>query len=335
MKLIKSILYSLLGILTIYLIANFFFDRKFEVETSVEIDSSPFIVYNQISDFSNWKNWDPWLTTDTTIETTLSPKPYEVGAFRQWKSENSGEGTIELTDNIFLKSLEYKITIKDNSPFHASFNILPIDSGVKVNWKNYGELPFLARIFGPVMTKMMKADHEKGLELLKNYCESIPSSSGEVSIKDWDSQNVISITKTCSTEGISSTLSESYNAIFVFLAQNGIMPTSSPFSQYIEFPNTAGGENKVIIKSGTFIEVPVSTNLPTNMEYTQKPASLSAQAIHKGDYRTIFKTHEKIRAFCEENGYNFKPQPYEIYLTDPQLTTNSSSWETLVLYELE
>ena len=90
MKFIKSILYALLGILTIYLIANFFFDRKFEEETSVEIDSSPFIVYNQISDFSNWENWDPWLSTDTTIETTLSPKTYEVGAFRQWKSENSG-----------------------------------------------------------------------------------------------------------------------------------------------------------------------------------------------------------------------------------------------------
>ncbi len=335
MKFIKSILYALLGILTIYLIANFFFDREFEVETSIEIDSSPFIVYNQISDFSNWENWDPWLSTDTTIKTSLSPKPYEVGAVRQWKSENSGEGAIELTNTIFLKSLEYKITIKDNSPFQASFELAPNNSGIEVSWKNYGELPFLARIFGPVMTKMMKSDHEKGLQLLKNYCESIPSESGEVSIKDWGSQNVISITTSCSTEGISSSLSESYNTIFVFLAENGIMPTSSPFAQYEEFPNTPGEENKVVLKSGTFIEVPVSSPLPAKMEYSEKPATLSAQAIHKGDYRTIFKTHEKIRAFCDKNGYQLKPQPYEIYLTDPQLTTNTASWETLVVYELE
>jgi len=335
MKFVKIILYALLGILSLYLVANFFFDRKFEVQTSIEIESSPFIVYNQINDFSNWENWDPWLSTDTSIKMTHSELTDMIGASRKWESDNSGSGVIELTDVEFLKSLEYKITIDGNPSFFAKFQLKPNDKSVKVSWENFGELPFLARIFGPVISKMMKADHEKGLQLLKNYCESIPSLTGDVSVKNWGGQNEISITKTCSTSRISTTLSESYNTIFIFLAENGIMPSSSPFAQYIEFPNTPGEKDKVILKSGTFIEIPISTELPAGLDYTQKAASLTAQAIHRGDYRTIFKTHEKIRAFCEENNYTFRPQPYEIYLTDPELTTDPSSWETLVVYELE
>lgn len=335
MKFIKILLYSLLGILSIYLFSNFFFDKEFEVKTSLEIDTSPFIVYNQINDFKNWQNWDPWLSTDTTIKTTISSVSNEVGASRKWQSENSGSGSIELTDNVFLKSLEYKITIDNNTPFYAGFELLPNKNNVIVTWKNFGELPFLARIFGPVISKMMKADHEKGLQLLKEYCELIPSESGEVNVQNWDSKFIVSITKTCSANNISSTLSESYNTIFVFLAENGIMPTDSPFAQYIEFPNTPGGNNRVVLKSGTFIEIPLSTELPNGIEYSEKSPSLSAQAMHKGDYRTLYKTHEKIRTFCNDNGYEFKAKPYEIYLTDPALTTNPSSWETLVVYEIE
>ena len=113
------------------------------------------------------------------------------------------------------------------------------------------------------------------------------------------------------------------------------MPTSAPFAQYVEFPTTPGAKDEVIIKSGVFIDIPITTDLPTDLVYTQKAASLSAQAIHKGDYRTLFNTHQNIKAFCKENGYTLKAQPYEIYLTDPELSPSASNWETLVVYELE
>ena len=72
MKFLKIILYTLLGIMFIYLISNLFFSEKFKVFTSIEIDSSPYIVYDQINNFENWENWDPWIETDTTIKMSIS-----------------------------------------------------------------------------------------------------------------------------------------------------------------------------------------------------------------------------------------------------------------------
>ena len=89
MKYLKVILYAILGIMSIYLVSNFFFSEKFKVSTSIEIDSSPFIVYDQINNFENLENWDPWLDTDTTIRMTLSDTPYGIDASRTWQSENS------------------------------------------------------------------------------------------------------------------------------------------------------------------------------------------------------------------------------------------------------
>ena len=49
----------------------------------------------------------------------------------------------------------------------ATFYLESIDNKVRVSWENSGKLPFLVRIFGPVISKMMKGDHEKGLNNLK------------------------------------------------------------------------------------------------------------------------------------------------------------------------
>lgn len=334
MKLLKIIIYSLFGILSIYLISNFFFSEKFKVSTSVEINSSPFIVYEQINNFNNWPNWDPWLNTDNSIKMTYSDESSGVGANRSWESENSGNGKMEITHTEFIKQLDFDIIIDGNKPFYARFYLESTESGVKVSWENRGKLPFLARIFGPLMCKMMKTDHEKGLAKLKDYCESIPSVSGDVLIKEWGPQKTISILDRCSSSNISSTLAKNYNKIFMFLAENGIMPTQSPFAQYHSFPKNPGDNDQVTLSAGTFIEIaPDSVNKPLQYKETQK--TLIAQAMHKGGYQTIFNTHNKIQEYCLANNYTIIGTAYEIYLSDPQLTTNIADWETLVIYEIE
>ena len=334
MKFLKIIIYSLLGILSVYLVSNFFFDEKFKVSTSIEIESSPFIVYEQINNFDNWVHWDPWLNTDTTIVMSYSEQSSGVGASRSWDSEHSGNGKMEITHTEFIKQLDFGITIDDYKPFYASFYLESLEKGVKVSWENSGKLPFLARIFGPIMCKMMKGDHIKGLAQLKEYCESIPSNSGEVNVKEWKSQKIIAVNNRCTSSEISSTLAKSYNDIFMFLAENGIMPTQSPFAQYHSFPQKPGDNDEVILTAGTFIEVSVdSVSEPLILIETK--SSLTAQAIHKGDYQTVYNTHYKIQDFCKANNYTTKGTPYEIYLSDPQLTPNVADWETLVVYEIE
>ena len=335
MKFLKIILYTLLGIMFIYLISNLFFSEKFKVFTSIEINSSPYIVYDQINNFENWENWDPWIETDTSIKMSISDISYSVGAYRIWNSENSGNGKMEITDNDYIKQIDFKITIENNSPFMATFYLESIKNKVKVVWENSGELPFLARIFGPVISKMMKGDHEKGLKNLKNYCESIPSKSSEVKIQEWDTQNMITIIDTCSSSNISQSLSEIYSKTFDYITTNDIKALEQPFVQYLSFPQKPGDNDRVILRAGAFLESMVKDSLTNGMSFYQTLPKLTAQATHFGDYRTIFDTHEKIKDFCQENNYSTASSPYEIYVTNPSQTPNPDEWQTRVIYEIE
>ena len=334
MKFLKTIIYILLGIIFVYLISNLFFSEKFKVSTSMDINSSPFIVYDQINNFENWQNWDPWIDTDTTIKMTISDVSYGVGAYRIWDSKNSGNGKMEITDNDFIKQIDFEITIDDSQPFIASFYLESVDSIVRVSWGNSGELPFLARIFGPVISKMMKGDHIKGLNNLKNYCESIPSISGEVKIQEWDSQKIIATTSSCSSSAISQTLSDIYKKMFEYFSDNNITAIESPFAQYLSFPQSPGDNDWVNLKAGVFVNTMVDS-LINGMESYETSTKLSAQAIHAGDYRTVFDTHQKIKLYCQENNYNIIGNPFEIYINDPSVIPNPAEWETLVIYEIE
>ena len=61
----------------------------------------------------------------------------------------------------------------------ATFYLESYNNKVKLTWENKGSLPSL-QSFGPVISKMMKSDHIEGLNLLKDYCESIPSQTSNI-----------------------------------------------------------------------------------------------------------------------------------------------------------
>jgi effector-binding domain-containing protein len=334
MKILKITIYALLGILSIYLVSNLFFEKEFKVSTSIDIDSSPYIVYDQINNFENWENWDPWIETDTTIKMIISDLTYGVGAYRIWNSENSGNGKMEITGNDYIKQIDFEITIDDTSPFNASFYLESIDNGVKVSWENSGELPFLARIFGPVISKMMKGDHQKGLDNLKRYCESIPSKSGEINIQKWNSKKIIAIRDSCSSSNISQSLAKIYKQTFDHLTENDLAVKGSPFAQHLSFPQKPGDNDWVILRAGVFVENFGDTAI-NKIDFYETSPTLSAQATHYGDYRTTFDTHQKIRSYCKENNYSIVGSPYEIYTSDPSKTSNSDEWETRIIYEIE
>ena len=86
MKSLKIITYALFGIITSFLLSNFFFNEKFKIITSVNINSSPFIIYDQINNFKNWENWDPWLIKDT-IKINISIKLLELELIEHEKWE--------------------------------------------------------------------------------------------------------------------------------------------------------------------------------------------------------------------------------------------------------
>jgi len=59
------------------------------------------------------------------------------------------------------------------------------------------------------------------------------------------------------------------------------------------------------------------------------PAGMFLQVEHIGDYALLGDTYTKIYTWATENGVNFTPPTYEMYLTNPQ-TTPVDEWLTYI-----
>lgn len=333
MRFLKFIFFSLLGFIGLYLAACAFMPDRFEVERSIEINANPYLIFEQVNDFSNWDKWEPWSRNDSTVVNVNGDITAGVGAYREWTSEKSGNGNMSITNSVPLQQIDFELNISDFSTFLGHFTFEAGESGVKVTWMDEGDLPFIMRGMGPVFDAMMGSDFEAGLANLKEYCENIPNRTGDISLVAWEAQPYIYILDSCSAANISATLGSLFGEIYQSLARKGVMPISQPFARYISFPNQAGDEDKVVIKAGAFMEAAIETDGRIQLAYSNTGNTL--QASHFGPYESVSITHDAMHAYCNENNLKTNGSAYEMYITDPGLEPNPANWETKVIYELK
>ncbi|MBJ11034.1 MAG: hypothetical protein CMP66_06220 [Flavobacteriales bacterium] len=332
MKIFKFFFFAISGFIALYILACVFMPSNFEVSREIEINTNPLIVFNQINDFHNWNNWDPWAEIDSTIINKFDKITEGEGAYREWTAEKLGNGNMKITNSVLLKQIDFEISLSDWSTFYGKFIFQPTKAGVKVNWTDKGNLPFLARGCGPIFDAMIGADFEKGLKNLKDYCENLPASTENMKLVIWESQPYVYILDSCKVSDINVKLGEIYEEIYLTLATQGIMPISQPFAKYINFPHKAGDDNKVILKAGAFLEEEIETL--GRIQIGNSTSGNTLQSSHFGVYETVSVTHDLMKKHCNEIGYTINGSAYEIYITDPSLEPNPSKWETKVIYEL-
>ena len=332
MKIFKFFFFAISGFIALYILACVFMPSNFEVSREIEINTNPLIVFNQINDFHNWNNWDPWAEIDSTIINKFDKITEGEGAYREWTAEKLGNGNMKITNSVLLKQIDFEISLSDWSTFYGKFIFQPTKAGVKVNWTDKGNLPFLARGCGPIFDAMIGADFEKGLKNLKDYCENLPASTENMKLVIWESQPYVYILDSCKVSDINLKLGEIYEEIYLTLATQGIMPISQPFAKYINFPHKAGDDNKVILKAGAFLEEEIETL--GRIQIGNSTSGNTLQSSHFGVYETVSVTHDLMKKHCNEIGYTINGSAYEIYITDPSLEPNPSKWETKVIYEL-
>lgn len=139
------------------------------VKASIEIDSSPELVYSQVVDLRNWQNWAIWWQEDETMVTTFSDeKTSGKGTYMIWIGEKY-KGSLKILDCVENKSISYALYISGDtsSMVTGDWNFQEHNGGVIVNWKFKNKLPFFMRF----MSFFITPDLESGLQGLKNLCE--------------------------------------------------------------------------------------------------------------------------------------------------------------------
>jgi effector-binding domain-containing protein len=122
-------------------------------------------------------------------------------------------------------------------------------------------------------------------------------------------------------DDLSSWLSTTYSAIFAFLANNGHHPTGAPFARYHR--RGVGGYE---VEAG----FPVAGHVEggAEVENSALPSGKVATTTHSGRLEDTDEAYRAIASWLRANNAERTGDPWEVYLTDPQMLTDPATWRT-------
>jgi len=174
MKILKTLLLSVAGLIGALLLIAIFLPSDYRVERSIEISRPVPVVFDQVADFNHWPAWNPWTAMEPTARTVVSGAPRMVGSSWAWEGEKLGRGSLTIREIIPNQAIRSTLRFLEPQQMEArdSWTFLPANNGTRVIWANEGKLSYpMERYLGLFMDGMLGSDYEKGLAKLKQVAE--------------------------------------------------------------------------------------------------------------------------------------------------------------------
>lgn len=174
MKVVKKILFGLLGIIAFLLLIALFLPKKYAVEREIIIDSSKDSVFTYVKYLKNQNDFSVWAKMDPAMKKKFKGTDGTVGAISAWESqdEDVGIGEQEITKITEGERIDFELRFK--VPFESTDNAFMITKSIspdqtKVIWGFNGKMPYPMNLMLPIMNmeEMLGKDLETGLKNLK------------------------------------------------------------------------------------------------------------------------------------------------------------------------
>jgi len=172
MKVLKTIGIVIAILAISFSIYNAFIDPHYEVERSLEIQVEPEVVSEAVSNFKTWPEWSSWFRNDSTMIATYGSTFKGPGGTYSWKSEMSGNGSMEILSYTTGVEMQTAIRFEGFAENKGHWKFEEAATGTKVTWGFSGDMPFFLRFMAPYMDQAVASDFETGLEQLKIWLES-------------------------------------------------------------------------------------------------------------------------------------------------------------------
>jgi hypothetical protein len=179
MKVVKNILFGLLGIIAFLLLIALFLPKKYAVEREIIIDSPKDSVFTYIKYLKNQDDFSVWAKIDPAMKKKFSGNDGTVGAISAWESQdkNVGAGEQEIIKINEGERIDFELRFK--VPFESTDNAFMITKNVSTNqtkviWGFNGTMHYPMNLMLPIMNmeEMLGKDLENGLKNLKSNLET-------------------------------------------------------------------------------------------------------------------------------------------------------------------
>lgn len=179
MKIFRLLFFFILALLVTTGLLSLFMATSQKVKKSITINAPAAVIFEQVSQLSNFNRFSVWGAQDSTIRYTLSGTDGTPGSSIAWKGDPdiSGEGRIELVSLTRPHTISHTIhfSMPQKGKAASIFSLAETEKNrTTVTWSFELFTPRPKNIFNLFydLDKEMGRDFETGLAAMKLYIES-------------------------------------------------------------------------------------------------------------------------------------------------------------------
>lgn len=331
MKTLKRIIIWLVVLIALLIGVAYLLPSTYHVERSILIKGNGDMIFGMVCDFNNWDYWTPWSIKDDTTATEEIIGNCEIGAVNRWDGEEMGKGEMIITKLVPQRMLSWDLKFEGVSQkMIVGMTFEPEGGDWVLTWTADGELGYnpLFRYYGLMIDSKLGADYEKGLQQLKDVCESLPTYPG-IKVVYVNSMPAISITDTVTGMEFNSFMETGFGSLYMYALRNEAEFQGHPYTAYhLWEPPT-----RIIMEVG----IPLAELIPGEdpIKAVSSPGGKVVRAVHWGAYEKVGAAHDALAKYIEVLDLEIIGSPWEVYITDPNQEPDTARWETVVYYPIK
>lgn len=335
MKILRILLYLVLGLLALLCLLGLFAKKDYHVERSIDIAAPVALVREQMTNFSNFKNWSPWQKLDPNMKTELTGEVGKVGSVYSWKgSDQVGAGSMTLaalTDSKADIQLKFTEPWASESPVVYQFS--EKEGKTHTVWSMDSHFPFPWNVLGMFtdMDKMLGTDFETGLSNLKKLCEELAATKKyngyEVKESELPVRYYSAIRSMVKFADMANFFMEKMPLTAELTEKQGAKIDGPATGLFWSYDEKAGKSDMA-----TAMPISQSQKLGNGVTVFTVGGGKALSIDYFGAYETTGKAHMGMDEYMAEKGLEQVPPVLEEYITDPMVEKDTSKWLTRVVY---
>jgi effector-binding domain-containing protein len=326
MAVVKKVLIAIVVIVAVLAVVSLFLPRQVHVERSASIAAPRATVFALLNGYKRFNEWSPWAAMDPNAKYTYSGPDAGVGAKMAWVGDpkSVGSGSQEIVESQPYERVKSALDFGDQGKATALFVLAKQDAGTKVTWgfdTDLGMNP-VARYFGLMFDRMIGKDYEKGLAGLAALAESLPKVDFEglgVAHVEVAPITVAYVEASSSKDekAIAAAIGGGYAEVQKFMKAQRLEPAGAPLTIDTKWDDTGYAFDAALpVNRAPDDPLPADSKVKVKQTYAGKVLKV----VHKGAYREMPGTYDKLFAYAAAHGLERNGPTWDEYVSDPGST---------------
>jgi len=341
MKVVKGVLYFILIMVVATLLAALFAPSKMEARRMVTIDKEPEVVYRYLADIRNWQDWDPWFAIDSTQTRDYSGSVRSHDYGFSWKSSHSDlkSGSVQVLDLKLNEEISFDMDLEianQKSAGHGLFTLNARGSQTVLTWSMISEMNYPHRLLNYFMKQSLSLKLERGLQNVKNKCES--------TLSDEESESRLIENLTVFGRGYLGIRADElpldnadlffangYSQLYTHAQIYGVAVTGHATGLIYSW-DTVNNKANLVVAIPTSKETSQITRQVILGSDTAWLAADNISCTYIGGYSKGYKTHNDLNAWIDSTYRKIQQPVIESYIIGPRQTADSNRYKTKITY---